>query len=74
MSLQQLKHQWADQTVLQKLLLICDKACFLQSNAIANDKPSVLIGFIDTVASHRHVHLADITWGRHSTSSKSADF
>ena len=50
--------------------LVCDKAWFPQSNAIPNDKPSVLTGFIDTVASNRHVHLADITWCRRSASSK----
>jgi hypothetical protein len=51
-----------------------DKAWFPQSNAIPNSKPSVLCGFIDTVASYRHVHLAGITWRRCSASSKSADF
>jgi hypothetical protein len=54
--------------------LVCDKAWFPQSNAIPNDKPRVPVGFIDTVASHRDVHLADISWCRRSANSKSVDF
>ena len=54
--------------------LVCDKTWIPQRNAMPNDKPSVLMGFIDIVASHRHVHHADITWCRRWASSKSADF
>ncbi len=74
LSFQQLKHQWADQTVLQKLLVGLRQGLVPAEHAKPNSKPSVLCGFIDTVASYRHVHLAGITWRRCSASSKSADF